>query len=60
MNEIKIYFISGSELSTMVTAEEVKKIKEELSYKPASIEFDLGNRVVIIPTTSIERIEISK
>lgn len=60
MNEIKIYFISGSEMGTMIQEDEVKKIREELSYKPASIELDLGNRLVIIPTSSIERIEISK
>lgn len=60
MNEIKIYFISGSELGTMVTDEELKGIKETASYKPDSIQFMVGTTLNIIPFSAIERIEISK
>ena len=60
MREIRIYFVSGNEMVVMMSEEEAKNIKEDFSYKPASIELDMKNVTTIIPTSSIERIEISK
>ena len=61
MREIKIYFITGTEFGTAMSDEEIKDVKDQVTYDASrSIELNLGDKVMYIPISSIERIEISK
>ncbi len=61
MKDVKIYFITGTEFGTAMSDEEIKDVKEQINFDASkTLELNLGDKDIIIPISSIERIEISK